>query len=149
MTDEKQFFSFFVGGYFFGVDVGRVREVICDQELTPVPLAHAVVEGLMNLRGRIVTTIDLRRRLGLPERGADDIPYGVVIESTGELVCLLVDAVEDVLTVSQDAFEVPPETLDPAAREMIIGTYQLPEVLLLVLDSDKVLVLPETGARSA
>lgn len=149
MNDERQFFSFFVGGYYFGVEVDRVREVIRDQEMTPVPLAHAVVEGLMNLRGRIVTTVDLRRRLGLPARADDHAPYGVVIESADELVCLLVDSVEDVLLVSADAFEPPPETLDAAAREMIVGTYQLPAVLLLVLDSEKVLALPETVARSA
>lgn len=149
MSDERQFFTFYVGGYYFGVEVGRVREVIRDQELTPVPLAHSVVAGLMNLRGRIVTTVDLRRRMALPARTDDHAPFGVVIVSSEELVCLLVDAVGDVLSVSQDTFEPPPETLDVAALEMIVGTYQLPEVLLLVLDSEKVLALPEAGGRSA
>lgn len=149
MNDERPFFTFSVGGYYFGVEVGRVHEVILDQEMTPVPLAHPVVEGLMNLRGRIVTTVDLRRRLALPARNDDRARYGVVIEGSEELVCLLVDSVGDVLLVSSDAFEPSPETLDSAAREMIVGTYQLPGVLLLVLDSEKVLTLPEAGARSA
>jgi len=143
MSEERQFFTFYVGGYYFGVKVGLVREVIRDQEMTPVPLAHKVVEGLMNLRGQIVTAVDLRRRLSLPERPEDHTPFGVVIESSEELVCLQVDEVGDVLLVSSDIFEEPPETLDASARELIVGTYQLPQVLLLELNTDKVLALEE------
>lgn len=132
-----QFSTFFVGDLFFGVDVLRVQEVLRFQQMTRVPLAPDVIEGLINLRGQIVTAIDLRRRLKLPPRGGDHVPTNVVIRTDGGAVSLLVDEIGDVLDVDAATYERPPDKLDPAARAMIRGVYKLKDRLLLVLDADR------------
>ena len=135
MTSEKQFCTFSVDGLFFGVEVLQVQEVIRYQEMTPVPLAPAVVNGLINLRGQIVTAIDLRRALGLTERPAGSLPMNVVVRTDDGVVSLLVDEIGDVLNVDEASFERPPETLSGTARELITGVYKLKERLLLILDT--------------
>src|SRR5206468_4583870 len=100
----------YLDGLFFGVDVLTVQEVICYQEMTRVPLASKVVSGLINLRGQIVTAIDLRRRLELRERPADRLPMNVVVRTDDGAVSLLVDEIGDVLEVDEESFERPPET---------------------------------------
>jgi purine-binding chemotaxis protein CheW len=112
------------------------------QEMTRVPLATGVIEGLINLRGQIVTAIDLRRRLQLPDRPADQQPMNVVVCTDEGAVSLLVDEIDDVVEVDDDSFEDPPETLDNAARDLIRGAYKLADRLLLVLDTDKAVSLP-------
>lgn len=143
----RQFSTFWVDGFFFGVEVDQVQEVIRYQEMTPVPLAPAVVSGLINLRGHIVTAIDLRRRLGLRERAATDLPMNVVIRNEDGAVSLLVDEIGDVLEVEEETFELPPGTLSGEAREFIRGVYKLNGALLIALDTDKILNLVTTGAR--
>jgi purine-binding chemotaxis protein CheW len=133
--DHGQFCTFHVSGLFLGVEVTCVQEVIRSQPLTSVPLSPAIIAGLMNLRGQIVTAIDLRRRLGLPEREADRQPINVVIRSAEGAISLLVDEIGDVIEVDDESFERPPETLDTAARELIRGAYKLDGRLLLVLDA--------------
>jgi purine-binding chemotaxis protein CheW len=135
MTFEKQFCTFSVDGLFFGVEVLKVQEVIRYQEMTPVPLAPAVVNGLINLRGQIVTAIDLRRALGLSERPAGSLPMNVVVRTDDGVVSLLVDEIGDVLNVDEASFERPPETLNGSARELITGVYKLKDRLLLILDT--------------
>jgi purine-binding chemotaxis protein CheW len=137
VTGPHQFCTFLLGGQHFGVDVLRVQEVIRPQEMTRVPLAPAVVRGLINLRGQIVTAIDLRRRLELPDRPAGQQPVNVVVQTDDGAVSLLVDEIGDVLEVPADAFEPPPETLRGAARELIRGAYKLDCRLLLILDTDR------------
>ena len=134
MAEEHQYCTFTLGGYYFGIDVLRVQEIIRYQEMTRVPLAHPVVRGLINLRGQIVTALDLRRRLDLPDRSADTLPVNVVIQADDGAVSLLVDEIGDVLAVSEASFERPPETLQGPARELIRGAYKLPDRLLLILD---------------
>src|SRR6185295_1517091 len=123
MADERQLCAFRLDGHSFGIDVLRVQEVIRYQEMTRVPLAPPVVRGLINLRGQIVTALDLRRRLELPDRPADQLPVNVVIQTDDGAVSLLVDEIGDVLEVSEEAFERPPETLQGTARELIRGAY--------------------------
>ena len=135
MSEKKQFSTFFVDGLFFGVEVEKVQEVIRYQEMTAVPLAPPVIGGLINLRGHIVTALDLRRRLGLKERPSDQLPMNVVVRTDDGAVSLLVDEIGDVLEVDYDAFETPPETLNRQARELIPGVYKLNERLLHVLDT--------------
>lgn len=142
MTDSKQFATFFLNGLFFGVEVLRVQEVIRYQTMTRVPIAPAMIEGLINLRGQIVTAIDLRRRLDLPARPAGQLPMNVVVRSEDGAVSLLVDEIGDVLEVQDDAYERPPETLTGVARELVRGVFKLPERLLLVLDTEKAVRLP-------
>ena len=149
MTGKKQFSTFVVDGLLFGVEVEKVQEVIRYQEMTRVPLAPSVVKGLINLRGQIVTAVDLRRRMGLRERLVTDLPMNVVIRNEDGVVSLLVDEIGDVLEVEEEAIELPPGTLAGEARELIRGVYKLKDTLLIALDTDKMLNLVTTAARGA
>lgn len=137
MADDHQYCTFFLGAYYFGVDVLKVQEVIRYQEMTRVPLAPPVVRGLINLRGQIVTALDLRRRLDLPDAPPGHLPVNVVVRTDDGAVSLLVDEIGDVLRVPAAAFERPPETLRGAARELIHGAYKLDGRLLLILDTER------------
>jgi purine-binding chemotaxis protein CheW len=132
-----QFSTFFVADLFFGVDVLNVQEVLRFQPMTPVPQAPEVIEGLINLRGQIVTAIDMRRRLHLPPRAADKSPMNMVVRTLDGAVSLLVDEIGDVLDMDASTYERTPENLDPAARELIRGVYKLKGRLLLVLDAER------------
>ncbi len=147
MSDTKQFATFFVDGLFFGVEVLKVQEVIRYQEMTRVPLAPAMVQGLINLRGQIVTAVDLRRRLDLPALAQGERPMNLVVRSDDGAVSLLVDAIGDVVEVHEESYERAPETLVGAARELVQGVYKLKERLLLILDTERSLNLP-AGAGS-
>jgi purine-binding chemotaxis protein CheW len=136
---ERQFCTFYVEGLCFGIGVREVQEVIRYQEMTRVPLAASVVRGLINLRGQIVTAIDLRRRLGLADRdGADQsLPMNLVVRTDDGVVSLLVDEIGEVVEVDEDSFERPPPTLEGVARELVRGVYKQEGSLLLVLDTAK------------
>jgi purine-binding chemotaxis protein CheW len=134
---HHQYCTFYVEGQYFGLDVLQVQEIIRCQEMTRIPLASPMVRGLINLRGQIVTAIDLRRRLGLPDRRADREPVNVVVHTDDGAVSLLVDEIGDVLEVPEETFERPPETLQGTARELIRGAYKLENRLLLILDIER------------
>jgi purine-binding chemotaxis protein CheW len=141
MADEHQYCTFFVDGHYFGLDVLHVQEIIRSQQMTRVPLAPPVVRGLINLRGQIVTAIDLRRRLELNDRPADQLPVNVVVHTSDGAVSLLVDEIGDVLNVSETLFEPPPPTLTGPAQELIRGAYKLKDRLLLILDTERTITL--------
>lgn len=149
MAEEKQCCTFFLDGLFFGVGVQKVQEVIRFQEMTRVPQAPPVVGGLINLRGQIVTALDLRRRLELREREAGQRPMNVVVRTDDGVVSLLVDEIGDVVEVDQESFEPPPETLRGVARELVLGVYKLKDRLLLLLDTERVVNLDTSGAHPA
>jgi purine-binding chemotaxis protein CheW len=132
-----QFSTFFVADLFFGVDVLRVQEVLRFQAMTPVPQAPEVIEGLINLRGQIVTAIDMRRRLQLPARPSGQAPMNIVVRTSDGAVSLLVDEIGDVMHVEASTYERPPANLAPAAKEIIRGVYKLKDRLLLVLDEER------------
>lgn len=134
---ERQFCTFYVEGLCFGIGVREVQEVIRYQEMTRVPLAASVVRGLINLRGQIVTAIDLRRRLGLLDRAAasEHLPMNLVVRTDDGVVSLLVDEIGEVVEVDEDTFERPPPTLEGTARELVRGVYKREGSLLLVLDT--------------
>ncbi|MEE9254369.1 MAG: chemotaxis protein CheW [Pseudomonadales bacterium] len=136
MADALRFCTFYVDGLLFGVEIEKVQEVIRYQKLTGVPLAPRTIAGLMNLRGEIVTAIGLRRRLGLGEPPADQLPMNVVLKISSGIVSLLVDEIDEIIDVENDAFESPPDTLKGISRELIRGVYKLEERLLLVLDAE-------------
>lgn len=140
MAVGKQFATFYLDQLLFGVEVGKVQEVIRYQEMTRVPLAASVVNGLINLRGQIVTALDLRKRLEFPER-ASGLPMNVVVRTGDEAVSLLVDEIGDVLEVEDETFEPPPETLRGVARELLRGAYKLKDRLLLILDTEKTVTI--------
>ena len=149
MNTAQQYCTFYLDGLFFGVEVKKVQEVIRYQEMTRVPLASNVVSGLINLRGQIVTAIDLRRRLGLSERPAGRLPMNVVVRSDEGIVSLLVDEIGDVQEVAADLLENTPETLRGEARTLIHGAYKLEGRLLLVLDTELATQVPEDATASA
>jgi len=130
-----QFSTFVVADLLFGVDVLHVQEVLRNQPMTAVPQAPSVIEGLINLRGQIVTAIDMRRRL--PARAGDKPPMNIVVRTSDGAVSLMVDEIGDVLQLDQSAYERPPENLDGVARELIRGVYKLKDRLLLVLDEER------------
>ncbi len=147
MTATRQFCTFFLNGLFFGVEVLKVQEVIRYQQMTRVPLATRTVEGLINLRGQIVTAIDLRRRLDLPSRTGDTLPTNIVVRTEDGAVSLLVDEIGDVVEIEEDIYERPPETLRGVARDLVTGVYKLKDRLLLILDTEKAVHLSAASSR--
>lgn len=141
MADTRQYCTFFLDKYYFGVDVANVQEIIKQQDFTHVPLASEVITGLINLRGQIITALDLRLRLTLPPRPDDTPPMNVIMRIDGEVVSFLVDKIGDVLDVPENLFEEPPETLEGSARELISGAYKLEGRLLLILNCDKTIAM--------
>lgn len=138
MPETRQLCTFHLDDLFLGIDVDRVQEVLQAQHLTRVPLADPSVAGLINLRGQIVTAINLRACLN---RNADiepDASLSMIIRSETTLVSLLVDRIGDVVDVDSSDFAQPPETLKRAVVELIRGAYKLPDSLLLVLDSERI-----------
>jgi purine-binding chemotaxis protein CheW len=144
---DRQFATFFVDGLLFGVEVLRVQEVLRYQEMTPVPRAENVIEGLINLRGQIVTAIDVRRRLGLGPRNSDRTPMNMVVRSDDGAVSLLVDEIGDVLDVEASAFEAVPDNVSTGIRDLTTGVYKLKERLLLILDTVKAIEVNTTVGR--
>ena len=142
MSDERQFCTFYADGMYFGIGVREVQEVLQYQDMVRVPLASPVVRGLINLRGQIVTAIDLRRRLDLPDRPDDSDPMNVVVRTDEGAVSLLVDQIGDVVEVDERTFERAPETLRGRARDLIDGVYKLDGQLLLILDAHKAIDVP-------
>ena len=134
-----QYCTFHLGDHYYGLDVLRVQEVVRNQPLTRVPLALGAVLGLINLRGQIVTAIDLRARLELPP--LDEEPQdavSVIVQMEDGAVSFAVDQIGDVLELPKEQFEAPPETLRGAVRALILGAYKLPDKLLVVLDPERI-----------
>ena len=146
MASSQQLCTFYLDGHFFGTPVPAVQEVIQYQEMTRVPLAPEVVRGLINLRGQIVLAIDLRRRLGLNDRPAGQLPMNVVIRTDEGAVSLLVDEIGDVIEVEDNALESAPKTLQGFASQAICGIYTLPGRLLQVLDVERIIDLSDLTA---
>ncbi|HEX3498987.1 MAG TPA: chemotaxis protein CheW [Stellaceae bacterium] len=141
--EAGDFVSVVIGGQLFGIPVLEVRDVLASQRITRVPLAPAEVAGSLNLRGRIVTAIDIRTRLGLGERSEEEIAgkprMSVVVDHGGELYSLMVDSVGEVLNLEAANFERNPATLDARWREVSAGIYRLDSSLLVVLDVTRLL----------
>ena len=139
-----QLATFRLGEHLFGVDIERVQEVLRHQRITPVPRADPAVAGLINLRGQVVTAIDMRRRMALPPRAKDMEgvegmePMNLVVLADGEVLSLLVDSIGDVIDVDVNDFEPLPDTLSGVGRELLLGAYKLAGGLLLALDVDRV-----------
>jgi purine-binding chemotaxis protein CheW len=121
----------------YGVDVAVVQEVLRSQPRTRVPLAPPAIAGLINLRGQVLTAIELREQLGMAPRTAGVEPMVIVIRVSGDPVAILVDSIGAVVDVEDDQFETPPDTLTGIARELILGVYKLDDHLLLSLDVHK------------
>jgi purine-binding chemotaxis protein CheW len=147
MNDTRQLCTFYLGSMFFGIDVLNVQEVLRFQQMTKVPLAPAVIRGLINLRGQIVAAIDLRERLGLNPREDGVDPMNVIVRTEGGAISLLVDDIGDVLEIDSAGMERPPETVRGGARDLIQGVYKLKDKLLLILDTEKTVSLPAAAGQ--
>jgi purine-binding chemotaxis protein CheW len=149
MTSARQFCTFYLNQLLFGVESQKIQEVVTYRELRPVPLASAVVAGLMNLRGQVVVVLELRRQLELPDRPANLPPVCLVVHATDGTVCLLADEVGNVVEVEDETFEPSPETLSPRLRAVILGVHKLEGQLMHVLDTDRVCGVQTLSQRQA
>jgi purine-binding chemotaxis protein CheW len=132
--ERRQYATFRVGDHYLGVAVLEVQEVLREQRITPVPLAPVEVAGLINLRGRIVPQLEMRRLLRLPAREPEAPHFSVVVRIEDGVVSLLVDQIEDVLELDASSFEQAPRNMDAQVRELLLGVHRLQQRLLLVLD---------------
>jgi len=137
---QQDFVTMTIADQLFGIPVLQVQDVLGHQRITRIPLAPPEVAGSLNLRGRIVTAIDVRLRLGLPPRPKDNkAVMSIVVDLRGELYSLMVDNVGEVLSLSNDDFERNPATLDPRWREVSTGIYRLNNTLMVVLEVSRLL----------
>jgi purine-binding chemotaxis protein CheW len=137
--DNREFVSITVAGQLFGIPVLQVQDVLGPQRITRIPLAPPEVAGSLNLRGRIVTAIDLRTRLRLPPLPEGKTGMSIVVDHGGELYSVVVDSVGEVLNLSAATTERNPATLDPIWRDVSGGIHRLDKTLLIVLDVARVL----------
>ena len=140
---QQAYVTLTLAGQRCGVPVSAVRDILGQQPITRIPLAPPEIAGSLNLRGRIVTSIDLRRRLNLPPAPAGQQPMSLVAEHGSELYALLVDNVSEVLSLPADRLEPPPPTLPPAWATVSTGIYRLDDGLLVVLDVARLLAIGE------
>ncbi|CAM4491849.1 MAG: Chemotaxis protein CheW [Legionella sp.] len=143
MSESRQICTFYVDKFFFGIDVNKIQEVIRYQEMTSIPLTCDVIRGIINMRGQIVTAIDMRKRLLFSELSDEIKPTNIVIQTDDDPVSLLVDSIGDVINIPNDFFEVPPENLNGAIRQVLKEVCQFEKQLLLILDLEQVLQLHE------
>jgi len=145
-----EYVTVFLGGQLFGLPISRVQDVFKPERLTRVPLAPPEVAGVLNLRGRIVTAIDMRSRLALPQPDHQRPPMAIGIECRGESYGLVIDAVGEVVKLDESAREPNPVNLDAALARISTGIHRLERQLLVILDVDRVLDIGrEATAASA
>ncbi len=137
--ESEDFVTVMIASQWFGIPVRMIHDVFSPQAVTQVPLARDEVAGVLNLRGRIVTAIDMRRKLNLPPRDAGTDCMAVGIEKHGESYGLIIDQVGEVLSLDPETYERNPANLDPRWRGISRGVYRLDGSLLVVLDVGRVL----------
>jgi purine-binding chemotaxis protein CheW len=135
----QDFLTIYIADQVFGIPVLQVQDVLGEQTVTKVPLAPPEVAGSLNLRGRIVTAINVRKRLGLPASSEKDKKMSVVVEYNNELFSLIIDKVGDVLTLDNKNYEQSPATLDKLWRQISDGIFRMENNLLIVLDVSKLI----------
>jgi len=137
----NEYVSVYLGAQLFGLPIERVQDVFIPGKMTAVPLAGREIAGLINLRGRIVTAIDMRRRLGLPDRERGIQPMAVGVEFNGESYGLVIDSVGEVLKLNNENREPTPVNLDARLARVAAGIHRLDDQLLVILDVDRILDL--------
>jgi purine-binding chemotaxis protein CheW len=138
---ENQYVSFTVNGQLLGIPVNSVQEVLNPQSITPVPKAPREIAGLLNLRGQIVTAVNLRRRLGLDDLPSDRASMNVVVRHHAESFSLLVDEVGEVINVDSESLQAAPQTLDSLWKSVTTGVFRLEQQLFVILDVGTILTL--------
>ena len=145
----KEYVTAMIGGQLFGLSILRVQDVFLPERLTKVPLAPPEVAGVLNLRGRIVTLIDMRKSLGLEARAEPGQTMAIGVEWRGESYGLLIDSVGEVLKLDAAAREPNPINLDPRLARVSAGIHRLDGQLLMVVDVDRVLDAGQPKAAAA
>lgn len=140
---KRQLCTFWLGDLYLGIEVERIQEVLRSHRVTPVPLAPAAISGLINLRGQIVTAIDLRHRFGIVTGDRPEHPMHLILRSESGSLSFVVDRVGDVVEVHDEDHEDPPDTLKGEARHLIRGAYKLEDRLMLIIDTEHALDVPE------
>ncbi len=141
--DDLQIVTFRVGEEEFSVSILKVQEIIRMSEITKVPRSPEFVEGVINLRGKVIPVIDLRKRFGLPTAERTSDTRTIVVDCEGKVVGLIVDSVTEVLRLSQSTVEPPPDIVGGVDSEYISGVGKLEDRLVILLDIDKVLSIGE------
>ena len=136
---DGKYLTFVIGAEEYGLEILKVREIIGYMPITAVPQTPHYVKGVINLRGQVVTALDLRRQLDLPERAVPALPTNVIIRDGDEVVSFLVDKINDVVDVDEASFEPCPDTLLGVKRDLICGVYKLEDRLLLVLNAKQIM----------
>jgi len=144
----NEYVTALIGGQLFGLPILRVQDVFAPERLTAVPLSPSEVAGVLNLRGRIVTLIDMRCRLGLGSREDGQQSMAIGVESRGESYGLLIDSVGEVLKLDNQSWEPNPSNLDARLASVSTGIYRLDSQLLMVLDVDRVLDITVKAAAA-
>jgi purine-binding chemotaxis protein CheW len=142
----EEFVTFTIAGQLFGIPVLQIQDVLKSYQITRIPLAPPEITGSLNLRGRVVTGIDVRTRLGLPAQADDTESMSIVAENGGELYSLMVDSVGEVLALPQSSYERNLPTLDTKFRAFSDGIYRLDDQLLVVLDVNRMLEYDRSDA---
>ncbi|MCK5424047.1 MAG: chemotaxis protein CheW [Emcibacter sp.] len=148
-NESRDYVTIRLAGQMCGIPVLEVHDVLSEQSITAVPLSPPAVAGVLNLRGRIVTSIDLRKRLGLGEQEEDGDNMSIVVEYQGEPYSLLIDSVGDVMSFPEEAFERNPVTLDTCWQDVSAGIFRLKGELMVVLDVEKLLNFDMEQATAA
>ncbi|MCW9035355.1 MAG: chemotaxis protein CheW [Alphaproteobacteria bacterium] len=140
-VETEEFVTFFVEDQLFGIPVLKVQDILTPDSIASIPLAPPEIAGSINLRGRIVTVIDVRTRLGLPNKEVQDGKHGmgVTVEHHNDLYTFLVDKIGEVINVKSQELEKAPSTLDQIWRDYSLGVYRLEAQLMMVLDVEKLL----------
>lgn len=141
-----QFLTAYVNGHYLGFPILNVQDVTGPQDITSIPRSHESVAGILNLRGRIVCAVDMNRRFNEPSREDLKKFMGIIVESRDELFSMLVDKVEDVLTIDMNDIEKAPVTLNPVWHAVCNGVYQIRDKIMIIVDPEKILDLDMHGA---
>lgn len=146
--NKSDYVTIWLDGQMCGIPVLEVHDVLSKQVMTKIPKSPAAIAGVLNLRGQIVTAIDLRKRLNLADREDSNDEMNVVVEYQAEPYSLIIDKVGDVLSLSNDAFEKNPVTLEACWQEVSTGIFRLEEELLVILDIEKLLTVTDAKAAA-
>ncbi len=141
MSTTKQFCTFEICNYVFGAPVENVQEIVMNHSVTPVPLSPMEISGLLNVRGQIVTALNLRHRLGLTENSDVKSNVHILVRGADGTVSLVADKVDDVIDVDTESVEPSPDTMEQSLRNFITGIYKTSDRLILLLDITKSLTI--------
>lgn len=148
--ETLQFLSVRLNNQTFGVPIEEIQDVLKDLPITDIPMAKSYIKGVSNLRGRIVTAIDLQKRMyeiGAAEDNDTFEKMNIVVENNDELYSILVDKVGDVVEIPKDEVEAPPITLDPKWQELCQGVHKLDGDLMIIINTDKIIKTKQDDAE--